>query len=153
MGLRNSVSNLLDYWRNGQANDAWGEPNSFWFRDMSFSSLDIAETEYQSMVSTYGVDNTLEDDGVILKTSFPFAAFNGGWYVVPSEKHNMSVPSRYPVICVFQGIDWYFASIEKMLDTCHEWVTHDGYNYEEGGLDEDNERCVWRKHSPGVFSG
>jgi hypothetical protein len=132
-------------WRNGQANDAWSEPNPFWFRDMSFSSLEIAKNEYQGMLSTYGVDNTLEDDGVILKTSFPFAAFNGGWYVVPSEEHTLPVESRYPVICVFEGIDWYFVSIEKMLDTCHDWVRHDGYEYEDAALDEDAEMSIWKK--------
>ncbi|MGI9238821.1 MAG: hypothetical protein ACR2QZ_15585 [Woeseiaceae bacterium] len=139
-------------WRNGQANDAWNEPNPFWFRDMSFSSLEIAEAEYQSMVSSYGVDNTLEDDGVVLKTSFPFAAFNGGWYVVPAEEHNMDVENRYPVICVLQGIDWYFVSIEKMLDTCNEWVRCNGYDYQDASLDEESEMRIWKQHNPGVFS-
>jgi hypothetical protein len=139
-------------WRNGQANDAWGEESPFWFRDMTFSSLEIAKTEYQSMVSSYGVDNTLEDDGVILKTSFPFAAFNGGWYVVPSEEHTMRVDSRFPVICVLQGIDWFFVSIEAMLDTCNEWVRSSNYDYEEASLDEDTENRIWKQHNPGVFS-
>ena len=141
----------LYMWRNGQANDAWSEPNPFWFRDMTFSSLDIAASEYQSMISSYGEGNTLEDDRVVLETCFPFAAFNGGWYVVPSEKHIMNVDSRFPVICVFQGIDWYFISIEKMLDTCIEWVRSDDYNYEDASLDEATERRIWRHHNPGVF--
>jgi len=139
-------------WRSGQANDAWNEPFPFWFRDMSFCSLEIAAAEYQSMISSYGVDNTMELDGVLLRSSFPFAAFNGGWYVVPAEEHRLNVDSTFPVVCVLQGIDWYFHSVEKMLDTCNEWVRCDGYEYGDGSLDEEREKRIWIKHNPGVFS-
>lgn len=138
-------------WANGQANDAWNEPNPFWFRDMGFLSLEGAAAEYKSMMSTYGIDNALEDDGVLLATSFPIAAFNGGWYVVPAEQHELRTANAHPVVCVFEGIDMLYHSVQKMLDTCNEWVRSSSYAYEDASLDEDEEMKIWEKHNPGVF--
>ncbi len=142
----------LYQWRNGQASDAWSEDFPFWFRDMSFSSLATAATEYASMMSSYGVDNTLEDDGILLATAFPFAAFNGGWYVVPAEGHKLRTDTEFPVVSVMEGIDLFYHSIEKMLDTCNEWVRADSYDLEDSCLeDEVEEERIWLKHNPGVF--
>lgn len=138
-------------WRAGQAKDAWTEEYPFWFRDMSFISPKQAEYEYKSMIESYGIDNTIEEDGIELRTSFPFAAFNGGWFVVPSSSHKWSSRHPSPVICVFQGIDMYFHSVESMLRTCSEWVAHPNWSSEESDLEEDIEIAIWKKYNPGIF--
>ena len=45
----------------------------------------------------------------------------------------------------------HFHSVPKMLDTCIEWARASSYDYEGGGLDEDDEMSIWVKHNPGVF--
>jgi len=147
--LPQSVIELYE-WANGQASDPWNEPYPFVFRDMGFLSLENAATEYESMMSSYGVDNTLEDDGIELATSFPIAAFNGGWYVVPVAKHTLDTDNPQPVVCVLEGIDMQFHSIPKMLDTCNEWVRASSYDYEDGELNEREEMAIWLKHNPGI---
>jgi len=137
-------------WANGQAKAPWNEPNRFVFRDMGFLSLENAAAEYESMMASYGVDNTVEDDGLALATSFPFAAFNGGWYVVPAGKHSFNTDNPQPVVCVLEGIEMQFHSIPKMLDTCTEWVGTDSYNCEDGELNEREEEAIWVKHNPGI---
>lgn len=137
-------------WANGQASDPWGEPHPFVFRDMGFLSLENAATEYESMMSSYGINNTLEDDGIELATSFPIAAFNGGWYVVPVGEHNFGSDTPQPVVCVLEGIDMHFHSIPKMLDTCNEWVRTSSYDYADGELTEHEEMAIWVKHNPGI---
>ncbi len=138
-------------WRGGQAKDAWEEEYPFWFRDMSFISLDQAEKEYISMMESYGVENSIEEDGIELKTSFPFAAFNGGWYVVPSSPNQWSGKHQLPVVCVFQGIDMFFHSVESMLKTCCEWVSHPEWSSDVSDLDEDIEMIIWKKYNPNIF--
>lgn len=92
----------LYQWRNGQPNDAWQTMAVFWFRDMQFTSLQRAEIEYRSMMETYGADDTenIKYSGIALKTSFPFASFNGGWYVLPCEPHTISRVHPLPVVSV-----------------------------------------------------
>ena len=138
-------------WKGGQAKDAWEEEFPFWFRDMSFISLDQAEKEYKSMMESYGVYNTLEEDGVVLNGCFPFAAFNGGWFVIPSSNHKWESKYKEPVICVLQGITLYYYSVEQMLKTCIECVRHPTWSTDESDLDEDVELLIWRKHNPGIF--
>jgi hypothetical protein len=145
---------MLYSWKGGQAKDAWEEKFPFWFRDMSFISfisLEQAKFEYESMMSSYGVDNLLEEDGIELRFSFPFAAFNGGWFVVPSSTHQWSDKYPEPVICVMQGINLYFHSVEIMLKTCNEWVAHPNYSSDESELNEDIEMSIWKKHNPSIF--
>ncbi|MDJ0941026.1 MAG: hypothetical protein QNJ00_14795 [Woeseiaceae bacterium] len=140
-------------WRNGQTQDAWNEDFPFWFRDMSFSSLATAKVEYASMMQSYGIENSLEYDRILLATSFPFAAFNGGWYVVPADGHNLKTDTEFPVISVMEGIDLFYYSIETMLDTCIECVRSDSYDLEDAGMgeDEETEERIWLKHNPGIF--
>jgi len=148
--IPNSINELYK-WKGGQENDAWEEEYPFWFRDMSFISLDQAETEYKSMVESYGIYNTLEEDGVLLKDCFPFAVFNGGWYVVPATKNKWSSINNEPVICVLQGIELYYHSMEKMVQTSIDCVQHSTWSTEESDIDEDTEMQIWKKHNPGIF--
>ena len=148
--LPKSVIDLYT-WKGGQANDAWEEEFPFWFRDMSFISLDQAESEYKSMNGSYGIGNTLEEDGIVLRDSFPFAAFNGGWFVIPGSTHQWSSKYKEPVICVLQGITLFYYSLEHMLKTCIECVQHPEWSTEDPDLDEDIELQIWRKHNPGIF--
>lgn len=136
-------------WRGGQVKDAWETEFPFWFRDMSFCSIERAEQEYISMMQSYG---SLPDDHEMLKYSFPFASFNGGWYVIPTRGQPFSSALKAPVICVLQGIDIYYFSIEAMVSTCIDWVKHDKYGL-DSTLPPDVEMNIWRKHNPGIFLG
>lgn len=138
-------------WKAGQRNDAWAEEFPFWFRDMSFISLEQAESEYKSMNQFYGVENTIETDGVLLKDCFPFAAFNGGWFVIPASNNKWSTKFDEPVICIFQGISQYYHSINKMVKTSIECVQHPSWSTEEPDIGEDEEMVIWKKHNPGIF--
>ncbi|WP_233218539.1 hypothetical protein [Photobacterium sp. GB-210] len=135
-------------WRGGQVNDAWGSEYPFWFRDNSFCSIERAKNEYKSMMDSYG---TYKEDHFMLKNSFPIASFNGGWYVIPTKGNNLSSVLERPIISVMQGIDVYFYSIQKMVDTCVEWVENDKYK-EDGLYPEELEMEIWSKHNPGIFS-
>jgi hypothetical protein len=138
-------------WRNGQANDAWNTEHVLWFRDMQFASLERARFEYQSMMQSYGVGNSRESEGIELRTSFPFASFNGGWYVLPCEGQDLDARHSLPVISVFQGIGVFFFSLEKMLQTCIEWVMASSCGGDGLELSEQAEMVIWQRHNPGVF--
>lgn len=148
--LPKSVIELYS-WKGGQAKDAWSEEYPFWFRDMSFIGVDQAKSEYESMNQSYGVDNTLEEDGVLLKNAFPFAAFNGGWFVIPSGPHRWSNKYSEPVVYVLQGIVLYYYSLETMLQTCIDSVNHPSWSTQESDIDEEIESNIWQKYNPGVF--
>ena len=142
-------------WHNGQPKDAWDtEPERiFWFRDMQFTSLERAALEYRSLMESYGADDYWnEAKGVSLRSCFPFAAFNGGWYVVPCAGQRLDPRHSLPVISVFQGVDIHFYSLSQMLDTCIEWREASTWNDRElWYLDEADENRIWRKHNPGIF--
>jgi len=134
-------------WRGGQKEDAWESEYPFWFRDMSFCSLERAKHEYDSMMKSYG---SYPEDRELLKYSFPFASFSGGWYVIPTKGQPFSKTLRAPVISVFQDIAIYYFSIELMVKTCIEWVESDKYN-EDDIFPEELESSIWQKHNPGIF--
>ncbi len=134
-------------WRGGQEKDAWEESQPFWFRDNSFTSIARAESEYRSMMSSYG---SFAADHELLKYSFPFAAFNGAWYVIPTGKHPFGKSLPRPIISVYEGIDVYFYSIETMVATCLDWVSHPSYT-KDGTLPREVEMAIWNRHNPGVF--
>ena len=139
-------------WRGGQEPGPWDLTDGndpFWFRDCAFSSLAIAEEEYQSMMASYGQIREYRD---VLRTCFPFAAFNGGWLVIPTKAHNFDAGLARPVVSVMEGIDVFFYSIETMVQTCVGWVTHPDYSEDEG-LPSDVELEIWRKYNPGIFGG
>lgn len=109
-------------WHNGQKNQPWDEAFPFWFRDNGFSSIENAEQEYKSMMESYGKEMPASLAGVDLKFCFPFAAFNGGWYVFPCHGQALKSQVARPVVSVFQGVDVLYASVESMLRTCVAWL-------------------------------
>ena len=135
-------------WSGGQVKDDWDVEYPFWFRDNVFSRIDRAKVEYSSMMSSYG---SYPEDHEMLKYSFPFAAFNGSVYVLPTKGHNLNSVLNKPIVNVFQGIDIFFYSIERMVETCVDWVRNDMYSY-DGVFPEKVEQEIWQKHNPGVFS-
>jgi len=140
-------------WRNGQPKDAWESKHVFWFRDMQFTSLQRAAFEYRSMMESYGsVDaDNIKYHGIALATSFPFASFNGGWYVIPCAPHTIDRTHPLPVVGVMEGVDVYFHSLEKMLDTCIDWRKHSTWEGDGWKLSESMEMEIWRRHNPGIF--
>ena len=134
-------------WRAGQEKDAWEAEFPFWFRDNSFCSVERAEHEYESMMESYGI---YPEDHELLKYSFPFAAFDGSWYVFPTKGQPFSSSLKAPIINVLEGIEVYYFSIETMVLTCLDWVGHEKYDA-DGSLPENVEREIWQKHNPGVF--
>jgi hypothetical protein len=135
-------------WRGGQKEIAWGVDFPFWFRDNILCSIEIAEYEYKSMMESYGI---YPENHELLKHSFPFASFNGGWYVFPTKGQPFSSNLKVPIISVFQDIAIYFFSIEKMVSTCIDWVRHEKYGSDNDSIPEDIEKDIWRKHNPGIF--
>ncbi len=135
-------------WRGGQAKDAWETEFPFWFRDHSFCSLESAASGYKCIMDSYGKNPA---DHQMLKHAFPIASFDGSWYVIPTRAHNLDAAFKRPVISVHEGVDIYFYSLEKMVETCVEWVSHENYST-EGLYPESLELEIWRKHNPGVFS-
>ena len=140
----------LYVWHEGQSVEAWhGDGYPFWFRDCAFSSLQTAESEYRSMMETYGANPTDHD---LLRNSFPFAAFNGGWLVLPCKEQKLDSRLTRPVISVMQGIDVWFYSMELMIETCIDWVSHPAYGHSgNSSIPENEELAIWRKHNPGIF--
>lgn len=99
------------------------------------------------MMETYGANPADHD---LLKNSFPFAAFNGGWLVLPCKEQKLDSRLTRPVISVMQGIDVWFYSIQLMIETCIEWVSHPAYGHSgNSSLPENEELAIWRKHNPG----
>jgi hypothetical protein len=135
-------------WRGGQVESSAKKDFPFWFRDCAFLTPTAAKLEYKSMMSTYGANPT---DTPLLRICFPFAAYNGGWLVIPCAAQSLEPRLQRPVISIMQGVDVHYYSIEIMLATVLEWVRHpkyDGY-----GLPSDVELEIWRHHNPGIFPG
>lgn len=86
----------------------------------------------------------------LLEHSFPFAAFNGAWLVLPCKGQNLDRRLARPVISVLEGIDVHFYSLQLMVDTCVEWMSHPQYDPHDH-LPEDVEMEIWRRHNPGIF--
>lgn len=134
-------------WHEGQEKGAWEVDFPFWFRDCAFLRLDNAQREYRSMMTSYGL---LPPYRGLLKYSFPFAAFDGNWFVIPTRGQDLDDSLAMPVISVGEGVDIYFYSIELMIKTCIDWVSHPDYN-STLGLTRDVEIEIWQKHNPGIF--
>lgn|SRR5512138_564068 len=134
-------------WRGGQGKGAHEEEYPFWFRDCAFSSPERAEQEYKSMMESYGAN---PEDHELLKHSFPFASFNGGWLVLPCKDQRLDKRLQRPVISVMQGVDIHFYSLQLMVDTCVDWVSHPQYD-RENQLPGAIEVAIWRRHNPGIF--
>ena len=138
-------------WRNGQPQGTWNTERVFWFRDMQFTSLERARFEYESMMDSYGVGNSRESEGIELRSCFPFASFNGGWYVMPCDGQDLDARHSYPVVSVFQGIGIHYFSLESMLKTCIEWILASTWRERHPELPRQAEMAIWQKHNPGLF--
>lgn len=103
------------------------------------------------MMQSYGVGNSRASEGIELRTSFPFASFNGGWYVLPCAGHDLDARHLLPVVSVFQGIGIHFFSLEAMLDTCAEWALASSCGANGLELSEQSEMTIWQRHNPGLF--
>jgi hypothetical protein len=136
-------------WRNGQAKGAWEEENPFWFRDCGFLNIHLAQLEYKSMMASYGKPEFAVPQ-IDLATCFPFAGFNGGWYVFPCAGQRFDKRLAFPIVSVFQGVDIFYYSLESMVETCVDWVSHAG---DQPGLKDTEGKGleIWRKHNPGIF--
>lgn len=133
-------------WRGGQQESREEKDFPFMFRDCAFLTPTDAKHEYESMMQTYGTNPA---DAPLLRTSFPFAAYNGGWLVLPCAGQSLELNLQRPIISIMQGIDVHYYSIETMLATAIEWVLHpkfDGYS-----LPSDIELEIWQRHNPGIF--
>jgi hypothetical protein len=120
---------------------------------MQFTSLERARFEYESMMQSYGIGNSRAEDGIELRTSFPFASFNGGWYVFPCEGQDKDKNHPFAIVSVFQGIDVYFHSIHSMLETCIDWKSASIWTEAQGwNLPGQSELKIWRRHNPGLFA-
>jgi hypothetical protein len=154
-----SEISALYQWQNGSPEDSL-----LLFRDQRFLPLNEAIRECESIASNFNLAN---EHHLNLRTSLPFAAFDGSWYVVPTEEQNLRPDLERPVISVFEGIDVYFLSVGAMLDTVIEWFETGVTTFSESGEDlrdprarekaiahakwrDEREREIWRKHNPGL---
>lgn len=136
----------LYQWRNGYPELQDSDAIPFMFRDYTFLPLENVQREYESMNDTYGRN---PQDSELLAAAFPFAALGGGWLVVSASKQSLMPALERPVISVFQGVSVFFYSVEKMVETCTEWLAHpkhSGY-----ALPPKIEMELWRKVNPGIF--
>lgn len=137
-------------WRGGQEPGPWDLTDNdypFWFRDCAFSSVAVAEVEYSRIMDAYG---RFPEFHSLLMTSFPFAKFDSDWLVLPTTLHDFDNGLKRPIFSVGEGVDVYYYSIEKMVETCIDWVSHPAYTANEP-LPEEVEHEIWRKHNPGIF--
>lgn len=138
-------------WRGGQHLREGDSFAPFWFRDTIFATPEKAAVEYQSLMETYGSLLTPGMIGVNLAHCFPFAAFNGGWYVFPCSGQAIETSHPRGIIAIFQGVDVYYHSLAKMLETCRDWARHPRYSARDADWPH-IEMEIWRKHNPGVFA-
>jgi len=149
--LTDEVVELYE-WKNGQSQDGWEVEYPFWFRDNTFCDLSRAEQTYRQVLELDAPPLMSSDSGGLdLTTCFPFAEFNGEYFVVPCVGIERNGISEFPILDRFGDV--YFYSFESMLKTCIDWVHNSSYD-EWGGLDlsQEKEREIWEKHNPGRFS-
>lgn len=135
-------------WRGGQLETREKKDFPFSFRDCAFVTPADARHEYESMMQTYGANPA---DAPLLRISFPFAAYNGGWLVMPCATQSLEPRLQRPIISVMQGVSVHYYSVETLLATVIDWVRHpkfDGY-----GLPSSIELEIWQRHNPGIFAG
>jgi hypothetical protein len=135
-------------WHEGSKKSTWDTEKPLWLRDCGFCGIDIAESEYRRIMDSYGIYPDVHE---LLKNSFPFAEFNGGWLVLPCAGQALDDRFERPVISVMEGIDIWFYSVELMVDTCTEWIENSAFQDGVPSLSPDREMEIWRKHNPGFF--
>ncbi len=137
-------------WHNGQAPDAEATPDAFTFRDCAFIDLDRAREVHRNIASAYGGAAALVGAG--LDSCFPIAEFQGATLVVPCGDPPGAPNQLRPVVSVFEGIEVFFYSVERMVETCVDWVQHPAFDA-RAGLARPAELDIWRRHNPGIFPG
>ncbi len=97
-------------WHEGQADDdAWDEGAPFWFGDHGFSNLQIAQRSYVEMMESYGLEPELKP---LLEHSFPLAAFEGAWLVLPCRQQQLLKRQ----LDTLAGSNWLTPPREEYLD-------------------------------------
>ena len=124
----------LYMWRNGTEEGS----DLFLFRDQIFSSIDEGLSDL-AFIRAYGLHN-----------AFPFAAFEGAFYVLPGEGYAFHDNLERPVISAFEGVDVYFYSLEHLIDTQIAWLQA-GIHPEFGIVNDEMELSIWKEHNPGIF--
>ena len=138
-------------WHDGQDDGAEYDTESFNFRDEAFISIERGLALRGEMLETYG--GSVEDMvplGFDLEQTFPFATYEGAYYVIVCGPHELASPFLHPIVGVFEGIDMYFHSFDLMLRTCIDWVRHPNWA-KSVGLPDHVEKEIWRRHNPGIF--
>jgi len=133
-------------WRGGQTETKDAKDFAFSFRDCAFSTPDDAKAEYISIMNSYGAHPR---DTELLRNCFPFAAFNGGWLVMPCAGQSLQPALKRPIISILQGVDVHYHSIERTVTTATDWVRHP--KHDGHGLPTDIELDIWQRHNPGIF--
>jgi hypothetical protein len=151
LDLPNEIVELYA-WRNGHGfTEPWQEGPAIFFRDTAFLSFETALAEYRQLQAfTEAVKSTLESDNVDLKKCLPISQREAMWHVVSCGKHLYGPDKQSPVVSVYHGVDLYFHSVESMLKTCIDWVSHPDWN-EYDLVPEGIEMEIWRRHNPGIF--
>ena len=121
------------------------------FRDNRFVDLDGVLRAYPLIQECYAPEPGSIPYGFELEEVFPFATFMGASYVVVCGDHTLPSPYPNPVVSIFQGVDLFFLSLETMLRTCLEWVSHPGWEAVDAFAWEAIESEIWRRLNPGVF--
>lgn len=135
-------------WRDGYLDPPDSRDPPFGFRDYIFLPLDRVQKEYARMMGTYGEADPA--NRALFASSFPIGSNGGGWLVVPAQPQMLRPDLARPVISVFQGVSVFFLSVQTMVETCADWVSHprnDGFR-----MPTEVEMEVWRRHNPGLFA-
>jgi hypothetical protein len=136
-------------WRGGQDLSHLGaEEPAFWSPDNIFCSPEDAAAAYRSISWSYAL---WPPDRNLLRYAFPFATFEGSSYVLPTRSQGLPPGLERPVISVFEGVDIYFHSLESLVRTCLDWITHPGYRG-DAALGSEIEMDIWLRHNPGLFT-
>jgi hypothetical protein len=135
-------------WHDGQPSSPGEEEYPFLFRDCGFTCIRNAEREYRAIMSSYGTQPRLHE---FLKHSFPFAAFDAGWLVLPCKDKHPDSPYEHAVVSVFQDVMLMFYSMETMVETCIGWASDQGtpFWFPFGGMSDD---AVLERFNPGILA-
>ncbi|KXX69334.1 hypothetical protein [Flammeovirga sp. SJP92] len=88
-----------------------------WFRDNIFCTLDKAKEEYEITNKYYAPASGFKEVIDLLKFCFPIGSFEGSVYVIPTQGHYFKSSCKKPIISVFEGVDFFYDSLESMIRT------------------------------------
>jgi hypothetical protein len=113
------------------------------FRDLCFLPLSQAESMKDALTPYLELDSCID-----LGKCFPIAAFDGAMLVVACGLHTLGGSVSNPVIFVHEGLQPWFSSIEQMLQTCIDWISHP--DWRDGELAPDVEMDIWVRNNPEI---